>query len=117
MGYRQCYGEFLYADDMGQASRFILELNKQTYQDNTQPMLAHINVGTGKDVTIKEMLETMKKVVGYKGKFTFDTTKPDGPPRKLVDSSRIRSMGFDECILDLEESLYRTYQWFLNNIN
>ncbi len=63
---------------------------KETYKANTQPMLSHINVGTGKDTTIREMAETMKQVVGYEGKLTFDATKPDGVPRKLIDIRRLK---------------------------
>jgi GDP-L-fucose synthase len=105
--------EFLYVDDMAQASLFVLELDEQTYKTNTQPMLSHINVGTGKDVTIREMAETMKQVVGFEGKLTFDTTKPDGTPRKLIDVSRLSNMGWKYSI-DLEEGLKKTYKWYFN---
>jgi len=104
--------EFLYVDDMAEASLFVLKLDEQTYQANTQPMLSHINVGIGKDVTIREMAETMKQVVGYKGNLTFDTTKPDGSPRKLIDVSRLSNMGWKYSI-DLEEGLKKTYKWYL----
>jgi len=104
--------EFLCVDDMAVASLFILELDEETYQANTQPMLSHINVGTGKDVTIKEMTETMKEVVGFKGNLTFDTTKPDGSPRKLIDVSRLSNMGWKYSI-DLEDGLKKTYKWYL----
>jgi len=104
--------EFLYVDDMAAASLFVLELDEQTYQDNTKPMLSHINVGTGKDVTIREMAETMKQVVGFKGKLTFDTTKPDGAPRKLIDVSRLSNMGWKYSI-DLKDGLSKTYRWYL----
>jgi len=106
--------EFLYVDDMAQASLFVLELDEQTYKDNTQPMLSHINVGTGKDTTIREMAETMKQVVGYEGRLTFDATKPDGAPRKLIDISRLKRMGW-EYRVDLKEGLKKTYAWYLNN--
>jgi len=105
--------EFLYVDDMAEASLFVLELDEQTYQANTRPMLSHINVGTGKDVTIREMAETMKKVVGLKGNLTFDKTKPDGAPRKLIDVSRLSNMGWKYSI-DLEEGLKETYKWYFN---
>jgi GDP-L-fucose synthase len=105
--------EFLYVDDMAQASLFVLELDEQTYKTNTQPTLSHINIGSGKDITIREMAETMKQVVGYKGKLTFDTTKPDGAPRKLIDVSRIKGMGWKYTI-DLEGGLKNTYDWYLN---
>ena len=71
-------------DDMAEASLFVLELDEETYQSNTKSMLSHINVGAGKDVTIREMAETMKEIIGFKGELTFDTTKPDGAPRKLI---------------------------------
>jgi len=105
--------EFLYVDDMAEASLFVLELDEKTYKANTQPMLSHINVGTGKDVTIREMAGTMKEVVGFKGNLTFDTTKPDGSPRKLIDVSRLSNMGWKYSI-DLEEGLKKTYKWYFN---
>jgi len=105
--------EFLYVDDMAEASLFVLELDEHTYKDNTQPMLSHINLGTGKDTTIREMAETMKRVVGYQGKLTFDITKPDGSPRKLIDVSRLSNMGWKYSV-DLENGLKKTYQWYLN---
>jgi len=106
--------EFLYVDDMAQASLFVLELNEETYKANTQPMLSHINVGTGKDITIREMAETMKKVVGFKGELTFDTTKPDGAPRKLIDVTRLKRMGW-RCSMDLKDGLTKTYTWYLKS--
>jgi GDP-L-fucose synthase len=105
--------EFLYVDDMAAASLFVLELDEETYQVNTKPMLSHINVGTGKDVTIREMAETMKQVVGFKGKLSFDTTKPDGAPRKLIDVSRLSNMGWKYSV-DLKNGLEKTYDWYLN---
>jgi GDP-L-fucose synthase len=104
--------EFLYVDDMAAASLFVLELDEKTYQANTKSMLSHINVGTGKDVTIREMAETMKQVVGYEGKLTFDATKPDGAPRKLIDITRLKRMGW-EYGLDLKGGLKKTYNWYL----
>ena len=105
--------EFLYVDDMAKASLFVLELDKEAYKGNTQPMLSHINMGTGKDVTIREMAETMKEVISYKGKLIFDASKPDGAPRKLIDVSRIKGMGWKYTI-DLEGGLKNTYDWYLN---
>ena len=87
--------EFLYVDDMAQASLFVLELDEKIYKFNTKPMLSHINVGSGKDITIKEMAETMKEVVGFNGKLFFDTAMPDGAPRKLIDVSRLSNMGLE----------------------
>ena len=106
--------EFLYVDDMAEASLFVLELDEKTYQANTKPMLSHINVGTGKDVTIREMAETMKQVVGYEGKLTFDTEKPDGAPRKLIDVTRLKKMGWESSV-DLKEGLDKTYEWYRTN--
>lgn len=108
--------EFLYVDDMADASLFILELNEEIYKTNTKPMHSHINVGTGVDVTIREMAQIMKQVVGFKGKLTFDTTKLDGPPRKLVDVSHLSNMGW-EYTIDLESGLEKTYQWYLERGN
>lgn len=104
--------EFLYVDDMAKASLFVLGLDEQTYKDNTQQMLSHINIGTGKDVTIREMAETMKNVVGFKGKLIFDTTKPDGTSRKLIDVSRLSNMGW-KYSTDLREGFKNTYEWYL----
>ena len=104
--------EFLYVDDMAVASLFVLELAKEIYKTNTQAMLSHINVGTGKDVTIREMAETMKEVVGYKGKLTFDITKPDGAPRKLIDVTRLGNMGW-RYATNLEDGLREVYEWYL----
>jgi GDP-L-fucose synthase len=105
--------EFLYVDDMASASLFVLELDEKTYQANTQPMLSHINLGTGKDVTIREMAETMKEVVGFEGKLTFDITKPDGTLRKLIDVSRLSNMGWTYNV-DLKAGLEKTYEWYLS---
>ena len=77
-------------------------------------MLSHINVGTGIDCTIREMAETMAKVIGFKGIVDFDVTKPDGTPRKLMDVSRLKTLGW-EAHVTLEEGLTRTYKWFLAN--
>ncbi|MCW8945271.1 MAG: GDP-L-fucose synthase [Sedimenticola sp.] len=105
--------EFLYVDDMAEASLFVLDLDVPTYQANTKPMLSHINVGTGIDVTIREMAETMKRVVGFEGELVFDSSKPDGSPRKLIDVSRLAAMGWRSSV-DLEEGLRRTYGWFVS---
>jgi GDP-L-fucose synthase len=106
--------EFLYVDDMAEASLFILELDKETYKANTKPRLSHINVGTGKDVTIREMAETMKEVVGFEGRLTFDTTKADGAPRKLIDTSLLSNIGW-KYDTDLSNGLKKTYKWYLEN--
>ena len=104
--------EFLYVDDMAVASLFVLELDEETYQANTKPMLSHINVGTGVDITIREMAETMKEVVGYKGKIVFDTIKPDGTPRKLIDVTRLKNAGWRYSV-NLKNGLKKTYEWYL----
>ena len=106
--------EFLYVDDMAQASLFVLELDEETYQANTKSMLSHINVGTGKDVTIREMAETIKEIVDYKGKLIFDTTKPDGAIRKLIDVTRLSDMGWEYSV-DIKDGLSKTYEWYLEN--
>jgi GDP-L-fucose synthase len=104
--------EFLHVDDMAEASVFVMNLDKETYEANTQTMLSHINVGTGVDCTIAELAHTLAKVVGFKGKVVFDTTKPDGAPRKLMDVSRLRDMGW-HAQTSLEDGLHSTYAWFL----
>jgi GDP-L-fucose synthase len=104
--------EFLHVDDMAKASIFVMNLDGQHYTDNTQQMLSHINVGTGVDCTIKELIETVATVVGYQGVISFDATKPDGAPRKLLDVSRLKALGWQYSI-SLEEGLASTYQWFL----
>lgn len=106
--------EFLHVDDMAAASVHVMNLDTATYEANTQPMLSHINVGTGVDCTIRELAETMKKVVGFEGELVFDTSKPDGTPRKLMDVSRLKALGWQASI-SLEEGLTSTYQWFLQN--
>jgi len=104
--------EFLYVDDMAAASLFVLDLDKETYQANTMPMLSHINIGTGEEITIREMAETMKEIVGYKGKIVFDTSMPDGTPRKLIDVNKLKNAGWTYSV-DLKSGLKKTYDWFL----
>ncbi|EFK2712205.1 GDP-L-fucose synthase [Escherichia coli] len=108
--------EFLYVDDMAAASVHVMELDEAIYQQNTQPMLSHINVGTGVDCSIREMAETMASVVGYQGKIVFDVTKPDGTPRKLMDVTRLKNLGW-QYEYNLHEGLSLTYKWFIENIN
>src|SRR6056300_1335958 len=86
--------EFLYVDDMAQASIFIHELDKDEFESNIKKMQSHINIGTGIDLTIKELAQTIKQVVGYKGRIIFDTTKPDGSPRKLLNVDLIKKLGW-----------------------
>jgi GDP-L-fucose synthase len=106
--------EFLHVNDMAAASVHVMNLANDIYQTNTQPMLSHINVGTGVDCTILELAETMKKVVGFAGELVFDTTKPDGTPRKLMDVSRLKALGWQASI-SLEAGLTDTYVWFLQH--
>lgn len=107
--------EFLHVDDMAAASIYVMELDDTTFKANTQPMLSHINVGTGLDCTIRELAETVAKVTGYIGKLSFDVTKPDGTPRKLMDVSRLEQLGWKASI-SLEDGLKNAYQWYLENI-
>ena len=108
--------EFLYVDDMAAASIYVMELDTETFKANTQPMLSHINVGTGVDCTIRELAETIAKVTGFQGRLEFDATKPDGTPRKLMDVSRLADLGWKASI-SLEDGLRDAYQWYLNNID
>jgi len=103
--------EFLHVDDMANACVFIMELDNQTYEANTQPMLSHINVGSGEDLTIRELAEQVRSVTGFQGEIVFNTDQPDGTPRKLLDVSRLKSMGWSPTI-GLEEGLQTTYEWF-----
>ena len=108
--------EFLFVDDMAEASLFVLGIDKEIYDENTLPMISHINVGSGKDITIKELAEIMKEVVGFEGKISFDNTKPDGSPRKLIDVSRLSKMGWKNSTC-LREGLELTYNWYKNNLD
>lgn len=106
--------EFLHVNDMAAASVHVMNLANDIYQANTQPMLSHINVGTGVDCTIRELAETMQRVVGFNGELVFDTTKPDGTPRKLMDVSRLKALGWQASI-SLEAGLTDTYAWYLQH--
>ncbi|WP_372737917.1 GDP-L-fucose synthase family protein [Neptunomonas sp.] len=108
--------EFLHVDDMAAACIFVMDLDECAYAANTQPMLSHINVGTGVDCTIKELTETVAKVVGFNGDIVWDTNKPDGAPRKLMKVDRLKRLGW-EAAIDLEGGLANAYQWFLDNQN
>ena len=107
--------EFLHVDDMAAASIHVMELDDATYQANTQPMLSHINVGTGVDCTIGQLAKTIAEVTGFTGKLSFDTSKPDGAPRKLMDVSRLRSLGWQASI-SLEDGLKDAYDWYVTNV-
>jgi GDP-L-fucose synthase len=106
--------EFLHVDDMAAASIHVLELDPKTYESNTKEMMSHINVGTGIDCTIRELAETLKEVVGFSGELEFDTTKPDGAPRKLLDVTRLEALGY-KAKISLKNGLTSTYSWFLEN--
>ncbi len=106
--------EFLYVDDMAAASVHVMNLPKAVYDQHTQSMLSHINVGFGSDVSIKELAEAIGQAVGYAGNITFDPTKPDGTPRKLMDSSRINALGWQPKV-GLQQGLVKAYADFLNN--
>jgi GDP-L-fucose synthase len=93
-----------------------MQLDDQTYEAHTQPMLSHINVGTGVDCTIKELTETVANAVGFEGEIVWDTSKLDGTPRKLMDVSRLKSLGWSASV-SLEDGLRDVYGWFLNNRN
>lgn len=108
--------EFLYVDDMAAASIHVMNLDKNIYDENTHPMLSHINVGTGVDCTIRELVETVAKVVGFEGTIRFDTSKPDGAPRKLMNVDRLKSLGWKYSV-PLEAGLAKSYQWFIDNAN
>ena len=108
------FREFLHVDDMAAACLFVLELDEETYLANTQPMLSHINVGSGQEVSIGDLALLVSDVVGYSGQISFDISKPDGAPRKLMDSSRLAAMGWSSDI-ELRAGLVDAYDWFLRN--
>jgi nucleoside-diphosphate-sugar epimerase len=103
--------EFLHVDDMAEASLFVLDLDKATYDANTAPMLSHINVGTGTDVSILELARMIAEITGFEGRIQTDPDKPDGTPRKLMDVSRLAGMGW-RARIGLREGLEATYAWF-----
>ena len=104
--------EFLYVDDAAKASIYLMNIDKKIYTKHTTAVCSHINVGSGKDITIKELAEIIKEVVGYKGEINFDPNKPDGSPRKLLDSKRINDLGFNPEV-SLKEGLIKTYKDFI----
>ena len=106
--------EFLHVDDLADACIFVMGLDPEAYRAHTDPMLSHINVGTGTDVTICELAETVRDVVGYRGEIRFDTSKPDGTPRKLLDIARLARLGW-RARLGLREGLAQTYAWYLKH--
>jgi GDP-L-fucose synthase len=107
--------EFLYVDDMAEACLHIMELDNETYARNTQPMLSHINIGTGEDLAIRDLAKAVGDVVGYRGRIVFDTSKPDGTPRKLMDVSRMKSLGWRPKV-GLRDGLALAYADFLAGV-
>jgi GDP-L-fucose synthase len=105
--------EFLYVDDMASASVFVMELEKKIYDQQTDPMQSHINVGFGSDVTIAELAKAVGQAVDYKGKISFDTSKPDGTARKWIDSSKLNKLGWSAKV-ELEKGLLLTYRDFIS---
>lgn len=106
--------EFLHVDDMAAASVHVMNLTTDVWQAHTQPMLSHINVGTGEDCAIRELAETIARVTGFTGRVSFDASKPDGTPRKLLDVSRLNALGW-KAKISLEDGLRDAYRWFLDN--
>lgn len=107
--------EFLHVDDMADASIFVLDLPRDRYEANTQPMLSHINVGYGEDVTIRELAQLVARVTGFDGEILFDASKPDGTMRKLMDSGRLTAMGWTPTV-ELARGIQETYDWFRANV-
>lgn len=107
--------EFLYVDDMADASVYVMELDNAAYQAHTEPMQSHINVGTGQDVTIRELAQTIMHTVGFQGELTFDASKPDGTPRKLLDVANLGGMGWTAQV-SLAAGLKQTYEDFLMGV-
>lgn len=106
--------EFLHVDDMAAACVHVMNLDEGIFNAHTEPMLSHINVGTGLDCTIRELAETVARVTGFKGSLVFDVTKPDGTRRKLLDVSRLKALGWQASI-SLEDGLRDAYTWFLDH--
>lgn len=106
--------EFLHVDDMAAACVYVMNLPKEVYRSLTQPMLSHINIGTGVDCSIRELAEIIAQITGFKGQLVWDTTKLDGTPRKLLDVSRLEALGWRHRIA-LEDGLRDTYHWFVTN--
>ena len=106
--------EFLCVDDMARASIYLMNLDKNSYDEQVSSELSHINVGSGEDLTIRELAEIIKEVVGFKGEIKFDPTRPDGNPRKLLDSNRINNLGFKPEIT-LRDGLMKTYENYIKS--
>lgn len=108
--------EFLYVDDMASACIYVQNLSKEEYEQQIDPMMSHINIGTNQEVSIAELANTIKNIIGYAGKLLFDPTQPDGTPRKLLNSQKLEMLGWKYKI-DLKQGLKITYDWFLENEN
>ena len=108
------YREFLYVDDMAKASVFVMELAKEQYDQVTEPMQSHLNVGFGSDVTIAQLAQAVAKAVGYPGTIALDPTKPDGSPKKLMNSSRLNTLGWKAAV-SLDDGLALAYAQFVND--
>tara|TARA_B100000242_G_scaffold130828_1_gene92566 strand:- start:461 stop:1060 length:600 start_codon:yes stop_codon:yes gene_type:complete len=106
--------EFLHVDDLAEASIFALELDKSVYKENVLENFSHINIGSGKEISISDLSKLLCKIIGYKGTLEFDYSKPDGNPRKLLDNTIIKNLGWNSRI-ELEEGLKQTYDWFVSN--
>lgn len=103
--------EFLHVDDMAEASLFVMNLDEAVYRANTEPMLSHLNIGAGSDVSIADLARIVARVTGFTGRIAFDTSKPDGTPRKLMDVSRLARMGW-RARISLEQGIEETYRWY-----
>jgi len=106
--------EFLYVDDMASACWFIMSLSKEQYYKKVKPLQSHVNVGSGKDLSIRELAEFVSEIVGFNGQIVFDRKKPDGSPRKLMDTNLLSDLGW-QAKTDLRRGLKKTYSWFLEN--
>lgn len=106
--------EFLFVDDMAEASIFVMNIDQKKYQKETSPMLSHINVGSGLDVSIKELTDIIARVIGYNGCVKWDTSMPDGAPRKLMDDTLLKCLGW-EAKTSLENGIFKAYSWFAQN--
>ena len=107
--------EFLHVDDMAAACVHVMELDPAVYRAHTRPLLSHINVGTGQDVTIRELAEIIARVTGFGGELVFDPSRPDGTPRKLLDVSRLKALGW-EASIGLEAGLRDAYAWYRDQV-
>jgi len=108
--------EFLNVDDLADACLFVMNLSNEIYQTQTQPMLSHLNIGVGEDISIRELAELIARVVGFEGELVFDISKPDGTPRKLLDVSRLKNLGW-QAKISLEEGIRNTYRWYVQQLN